>query len=58
VTTARDHHYTSNLGPADHRHLTCACGHAEPIDGDFSAAIARMNAHIRASAPTRSGRSA
>jgi hypothetical protein len=49
--TAKDHHYTANMGPLDAPRLVCACGHAEPFEdsfgANFSEALERMNAHIR-----------
>jgi hypothetical protein len=46
MAAAADHHYVL---PLEGR-LLCACGHAEPFSGaDLSAALERMNEHIRAS---------
>ena len=40
----QDHHYTR--GGLPHK-LTCACGHLEIVNDDLTAALERMNKHVR-----------
>src|SRR4029077_8067149 len=40
-----DHYPTHGL---DANHVTCACGHTEPVGDDFTAALKRVNEHVHA----------